>query len=75
MVRVDLNPFQAGGSVNPLSKNGVVKAVMMMASFGLFFALMAAGQATFQPIVESVLNAVPGLSTQSGDDNGAWGGW
>lgn len=75
MVRVDLNPFQAGGSVNPASTGGIKKAAMLMASFGLFFALMSAGQATVQPIVEQLLGAVPGVSTQQGGGNDAWRGW
>lgn len=75
MAKVDLNPFQSGGTVNPASVSGLKKTAMLMASFGLFFGLMSAGQATVQPVVESVLNMVPGVSTQQNDSGGAWRGW
>lgn len=76
MPRIDLNPLQSGGSVDPLSDplGAGVKAVMLMASFGVFFALMSAGRATFEPLVQNVVSMVPGLKTGS-NSGGPWQGW
>lgn len=76
MPKVDLNPIQSGGSVDPVNDpvGSVVKAVMVMVSFGLFFALMSAGRNTFEPLANQLFGMLPFVQTGS-QSGGPWEGW
>lgn len=74
MPKIDTNPFQSGGKTELLSLDAPMKFLMLAASAGIFFAALSVGRATVQPLVEQLVNMVPGLSTNAGDaGSGPWG--
>lgn len=70
MPKVDLNPIQSGGTADLTSLDGYKKIAMTIVSFGVFFALLSAGQATVQPVVQSLMNQVPGVDAGGGSNQG-----
>ena len=64
--KIDANPFQAGGKINPKKPGKAVMTVLLMvAGFAIFFTALAFGQDAAQKL-QNLIGQTLGIESSSG---------